>query len=71
MKFLGGSSLSDAELAALSQSMVDEHGEAARDVVNRHIDETDAAGEFVEHAKWVNVAFGVLQILRPDPRWQS
>ena len=38
MKFLGGSSLSDAELAALSQSMVDEHGEAARDVVNQHID---------------------------------
>lgn len=46
--------------------MVDTHGEAARDVVNRLIDETDAAGEFVEHATWINVSLGVLQILRPD-----
>ena len=71
MKFLGGSSLSDAELAALSQSMVDEHGEEAPFVVNRYMAEADDAGEFVEHAKWANVAFGVLQILRPSPRWQS
>lgn len=71
LMILVGSSLSDAELAALSRSMVDEHGESARDFVNRHIDETDAAGEFLEHAEWVNIAFGVLQILRPDPRWQS
>ena len=66
MKFVEGSPLSDAELAALSQTMVDTHGEAACDVVNRRIDETNAAGEFVEHATWINVALGVLQILRPD-----
>ena len=66
MKFVEGSPLSDAELAALSQTMVDTHGEAARDVVNRLIDETDAAGELVEHATWINVSLGVLQILRPD-----
>jgi hypothetical protein len=35
MKFAEGSLLSDAELATLSQTMVDTHGEAARDVVNR------------------------------------
>ncbi|MBC7504735.1 MAG: hypothetical protein H7267_03275 [Sandarakinorhabdus sp.] len=39
MKFAEGSPLSDAELAALSKTMVDTHGEAARDVVNRLIDE--------------------------------
>ena len=71
MKFFGCSSMSDAELEALSRSMVDTHGEAAPDVVNRHIDDTNAAGEFVEHEKWVNISFGVLQILRPDPRWES
>lgn len=66
MKFVEGSPLSDAELAALSQTMFDTHGEAARDVVNRFIDETNAAGEFVEHATWINVSLGVLQILPPD-----
>jgi|GEM_PF-3620548 len=71
MKFVAGSSFSDAELEALSRSMVDEHGEAARDVVNHLINQTNAAGEFVEHTKWINVAFGVLQLLRPNPRWQS
>ena len=50
--------------------MVAEHGEAARDVVNRLMDEANVAGDLVEHAKWINVVFGVLQILRPDPRWQ-
>lgn len=69
MKFVAGSPLSDAELAKLSQTMVDAYGEAARDIVNRFIDETNAAGEFREHATWINVAFGVMQILRPDPRW--
>lgn len=71
MKFIGLSALSDAELEALSHAMVDEHGEAARDVVNRLMDAANVAGDFVEHAKWVNVALGVLQILRPDPRWQG
>ena len=66
MKFVEGSPLLDAELAALSQTMVDAHGEAARDVVNRFIDEADAAGKFAEHATWINVSPGVLQILRPE-----
>ena len=66
MKFVEGSPLSNAELAAVSQTMVDTHGDAARDVVNRLIDETNAAGDFVEHAAWINVSLGVLQILRPD-----
>ena len=65
MKFVEGSPLSDADLAAVSQTMVDTHGDAARDVVNRLIDETNAAGDFVEHATWINVSLGVLQILRP------
>lgn len=69
MKFLGGSPLSDAELAKMSQNLVDTYGEDAKHVVNRFIDRTNAAGEFEEHATWVNVAFGVMQILRPDPRW--
>ena len=71
MKFVAGSPLSDAELARLSQTMVDAYGETARDVVNRFIDETNAAGEFVEHANWVNVSLGVLQILRPGLRWTN
>ena len=66
MKFVEGSRLSDVELAAVSQTMVDRHGDAAREVVNRFIDETNAAGEFIEHATWINVSLGVLQILRPD-----
>ena len=70
MKFIGLSKLSDAELEALSHAMVDEHGDDAPGVVNRLVAEADAAGEFVEHPKWINVACGVLQILRPDPRWQ-
>lgn len=70
MKFIGLSKLPDAELEALSHAMVAEHGEAARDVVNRLMDEANVAGDLVEHAKWINVVFGVLQILRPDPRWQ-
>lgn len=69
MKFLGGSPLSDAELATMSQNLVDTYGEEAKHVVNRFIDRANAAGEFLEHATWVNVAFGVMQILRPDPRW--
>ncbi len=68
MKFVAGSPLSDAELAALSQSLVDAYGESARDVVNRFIDETNAAGEFVEHATWVNVSLGIMQLLQDDPR---
>ena len=68
MKFIGLSPLSDAQLSELSHNMVDLHGEAARDVVNRLIDQTNAAGDFAEHATWVNVAFGIIQILRPDPR---
>ena len=71
MKFVAGSPLSDSELATLSQTMVDAYGEATRDVVNRFIDETNAAGEFVEHANWVNVSLGVLQILRPGLRWTN
>ena len=71
MKFVAGSPLSDAELARLSQTMVDAYGETARDVVNRFIDETNAAGEFVEHATWINVSLGVLQILCPGPRWTN
>jgi len=35
--------------------MVDTHGEDARDVVNRLIDETNAASKFAEHATWLNV----------------
>jgi hypothetical protein len=68
VKFVAGSPLSDEELAALSQTMVDAYGEAARDIVNRYIDEANASGEFVEHATWVNIALGVLQILRPRPQ---
>ncbi|MEI6419221.1 MAG: hypothetical protein WCO82_09140 [Sphingomonadales bacterium] len=69
MKFVVGSSLSDAELEALSRSMVEEYGEGAQDVVNRLIDEANTSGKFVEHAKWINVALGVLHILRPDQNW--
>ena len=69
MKFIGLSKLPDTELEALSHAMAAEHGEAARDVVNRLMDDANVAGDFVAHAKWADVAFGVLQILRPDPRW--
>ena len=71
MKFVGGSPLSDDELAAVSQSMVDTYGEAARDVLNGLIDDANERGDFVEHASWVNVSLGVLQLLRPGQRWNT
>ena len=71
MKFLGGSALSDEALSSLAHEMVATHGEQARDVVNAMIDDTNAAGDFAGHATWMNVGFGVLQILRPDPRWEQ
>jgi hypothetical protein len=71
MKFLGGSPLSDAELEAMARNLVDTYGEDAKNVVNRFIDRANAAGEFEEHATWMNVSFGVIQILRPDPRWSK
>ena len=66
MKFLGGSPLSDEQLETLSRSIVAAYGEHALFFVNHLIGETIASGERDEHATWVNVAFGVLQILRPD-----
>ncbi|MFZ4689587.1 MAG: hypothetical protein ACOYLS_10145 [Polymorphobacter sp.] len=71
MKFLGGSPLSDAELETMARNLVDTYGEDAKHVVNRFIDRANAAGEFHEHATWINVSFGVIQILRPDPSWSK
>jgi hypothetical protein len=50
MKFVAGSLLSNAELGEISRTMVDAYGEAARDVVNKLIDEANSCGEFAEHA---------------------
>jgi hypothetical protein len=65
MKFVPGSPLSDAKLSEISHSLVDAHGENARDIVNNMIDQAFLKGDAVEHSTWVNVALGVLQILRP------
>ena len=69
MKFVPGSPLSDAKLSEISHLLVDAYGENARDVVNNFIDEALHKGDAGEHATWANVALGVLQLLRPDPRW--
>lgn len=63
--------MSDAELTTMSQNLVDTYGEDAKHVINSFIDRTNAAGEFREHAASVNVSFGVMQILRPYPRWTT
>ncbi len=69
MKFVGGSPLSDAELETMARNLVDTYGEDAKYVVCRFMDRANAAGEFREYATWSNVSFGIMQILRPDPRW--
>ena len=69
MKFIPGSPVSDERLSEISHSLVDAYGENARDIVSNFVDEALHTGDANEHATWVNVSFSVLQLLRPDPRW--
>lgn len=71
MKFLGGSPLSENELAEIAREMVAIHGDAARDFVNELIDDANARHDVVEHASWMNVSLGIVQLLRPGPRWTA
>ena len=66
MRFVGGTSLSDNQLWDLSHKIVDRHGSEAVRVVTDNIDDASVVGDTADHAVWVNVPLGVLQILRGD-----